>query len=80
MDTDWAIDWVQWSYSYRNTLGTHDMHTHWKGMPLPSHLHHSYLCPPPPPSLPLLTIFDLWGSLVSGPDGLLLDVVTGPEW
>ena len=42
-------------------------------MSLPPHLHHSYLCPPPPP-LPLLTLFDLWGSLVSGPAGLLLGV------
>ena len=33
--THWATDWVQWS------LGTHDMHTHWKGMSLPPHLHHS---------------------------------------
>ena len=77
--TDWATDWVQWSHSYRNTLGTHDMHTHWKGMSLPPHLHHSYLCPPPPP-LPFLTLFDLWGSLISGPAGLLLDVNAGAEW
>ena len=26
--TDWATDWVQWSHSYRDTLGTHHMHTH----------------------------------------------------
>ena len=30
--TDWVTDWVQGSHSYRDTLGTHDMHTQWKGM------------------------------------------------
>ena len=71
-------DWVQWSHSYRDTL-EHMTCTQTLEGHVPPHLHHSYLCPPPPP-LPLLTLFDLWGSLVGGPAGLLLGVITGAEW
>ena len=39
------------------------------------HLHHSYLGP-----LPLLFLFELQGSLVSGPAGLLLDGSAVAEW
>ena len=46
-------------------------------MSLYPHLHHNYLCPSPSPPLPLLTLFELWGSLVSG---LLLDGSAGAEW
>ena len=38
--------------------------------------HHSYLCPPP--SLSLLPLFELQGSLDSGTAGLLLDRGAGP--
>ena len=79
MHTDWATDWVQGSHSYRDILGTHDMHTQWRK------------CPPssPPPQLPLssssssfatLALFELWGSLVSGSAGLLLEVSAGAKW
>ena len=44
----------------------------------PPHLHHSYLSPPLP--LPFLLLFELQGSLVSGPAGLLLDGSAVAEW
>ena len=70
MHTDWSTDWSRGltaigTYCQHMTCG----HTR-SACPSSSSPHHSYLCPP---SLPLLPLFELQGSLGSGPAGLLLD-------
>ena len=72
--TDWSTDWSRGL----TAIGTHCQHMtcgHTRSACPSSSPHHSYLCPP---SLPLLPLFELQGSLGSGPAGLLLDRGAGP--